>query len=93
MRAEMSKVHMISAEQPITHWQGSRIALCGKAVLEARPVLTINLQDASIESVSTISCCPICLPLALAPVYRRTWIYGLLPAEQALKVNRNEEEA
>ena len=84
----MSRVHLYSSIEPIKKWEGLRVALCGTEISEARPVLTLNLASGELEAMSTLLLCKECLAGARITVEMRTWIYGIAPADEALKINR-----
>lgn len=84
---------MIAAHGPIEFPDGQeQRSLCGKAVPDAKPIFRLDLATGRMETMSTILFCAACLQLALTPVDKRTWVYGILPAEQAQRVNRSLEE-
>jgi hypothetical protein len=89
----VSRVHLLSACEPIKTWEGSKLALCGVEVPDARPVLTLNLASGELEAMSTLMLCKECLAGAMITVELRTWFYGIAPEQTALKINRGAEEA
>lgn len=84
----MSKVHLIAAHGPMDFLDGQeQRTLCHEVVANAKPIFRLDLATGHMESRSTIVFCTTCLQLALTPVDKRTWVYGILPAEEAHRRN------
>jgi hypothetical protein len=62
--------------------------LCGAKIENAKPVLELELESGALSARNTLSLCHVCLVLALTPTENRVWVFGLLPAEDADRVNR-----
>lgn len=89
----MSKTHCVALAKMPETWDGQRIqALCGKWVVNARPVFKVNFETFQVEGMNTLQFCEVCFPLAMAPVEDRKYIVGILPAEEAMKANNELEQ-
>lgn len=89
----MSRTHCVSLKRMPDTWEGLNVqALCGQVVINARPVFRLNFQTLEVKSLNTLAFCAICFPLAMLPVDGREYIAGILPAEEALKLNGVSDE-
>ena len=87
------ELHFVSREESVLKWSGPVSALCGKEVPEARPVLALDLAVGTVEVPKMrLGFCRACWGLAAVPVEGVAYIYGILPLEEALKVNGNTDE-
>lgn len=97
----MSKVHFFAAPEPdveIEKHGKDVIAACGKKIPSAMPVMKINITEGSLEAANTLSLCKECMVMVLPPILAPergkeiSYLYGVLPKEEALKLNSQSEE-
>lgn len=88
----MSKTHFISVNAPVAMWEHLKVvsALCGDKVENAAPVFKVDLQAGYIESASTLYFCRVCLMMAFAPMSGVKYIYGVLPQQEAHRLNHGD---
>jgi hypothetical protein len=67
-------------------------ALCGAEIANAQAVLEFELNSGCFAAKHTLILCRVCTVLALTPVDHRTYVYGILPAEIADRMNAGEED-
>lgn len=86
------KTHLYSCrEDDRPNFPSDVICLCGAEVKEAKPVLELEIMSGALSAQKTMVVCHTCLLLALSSTSARTWIFGLLPAEQADRANNANE--
>lgn len=84
----MSQTHFLTASEPKEFPSGQKYtALCGKEIQNAKPIFFMDLESGRMEAMSTIVFCTTCLQLAITPVVKKTWVYRILPAEEAHRRN------
>ena len=82
------QAHMIAAEEAINHWPNSIRALCGKFVHHPQPVMTWDVEGSTVEqSERSLYLCRVCTIMAFAPVQGVRYVYAVLPAEEAHRLN------
>lgn len=87
------KAHMIATTERVIWGTGRTVTtLCSAEVLDAMPVLDFDIREGHLEAAKTILLCKECLMRGLSPVDGKRYLYGVLPREQALRLNRESEE-
>lgn len=85
------KTHMASFDAPQIFPQDVT-ALCGAEIEQAKAVLEFELESGSLTVRNTIHICRVCWALVGASVDKRTWVYGVLKAADADRLNAKKEE-
>lgn len=86
------KTHIVKSKEPIQQWPDQIMTLCGEIVKQPQPVLSLG-PDGRFEGGSTIYFCEDCGTVALvtaAETAGPNYFYGVLPAEQAHRMNLAE---